>query len=76
MEVVKSPTVTAVTSLSEQSDFDHLTVDLVIELSWSVTEGDMSWTVTKTSHADKFDRFLGEISAEEGILVKEKLRNI
>ncbi len=44
MEVLRSHIVTAVKHVK----FDHLTVDLVIELSWFVTEGDLSWTVTKT----------------------------
>jgi hypothetical protein len=49
------------------------TADLVIELSGSVSAGDMSWTVTKTSRLHKVQR--AGISAEE-ILMNHKLTNI
>jgi hypothetical protein len=73
-EVLESHTVTAVKSLcfSTFAPF-YDTADLVVELAWSVTAGDMNWTATKTCPVH--DVQLEGISAEE-ILLNQKLRFI
>jgi hypothetical protein len=68
-ELLHSDTVTAVETLR----LHKATAQLVVELSWSVSQGDMNWTATRTSclHA-----VLREgISAQE-ILLHQKLRHI
>ncbi len=68
-DVLLSDTVTAVNSLKLKEE----TADLVIDLSWSITGGDMNWTVTKTTRLESVQR--EGISAEE-IFLNQKLRNI
>jgi hypothetical protein len=69
MEVLESDTVTAVKSLHLQTD----TASLVVELSWSFTEGDVNWTATKTLGLHSVQR--EGVSTEE-ILLDQKLRNL
>jgi hypothetical protein len=66
MDVLQSQEVTAVKSL----DLQRGTAELIVDLSWSVTQGHIKWTATKTSRLEPVARG-GILSIE--ILLHRKL---
>ena len=69
MDVLHSDTVTAVKKLYLAENY----ANVVIELTWSVSAGDMHWTVTKTSRLEHAER--RGISYQD-ILLNEKVSNL
>jgi Leucine-rich repeat (LRR) protein len=69
MEVLESDTVTAVNSIHLRA----MGADLVIELSGSVTEGDLNWTATRNY---KLKGLLRAGLTSKEILLNRKLRNL
>ncbi len=69
MELLDSEIVTAVKSLSLRDNKPLLS----IEQSWSVTEGDMKWTGTKTSHLQAVQ---GEGISSSAIIGHNKMRSL
>jgi hypothetical protein len=69
-DFLQSDTVVAVKSI----DFSQMaTAELVVYLSWSVTEGNMNWTATKTYYVSTVE--LRTVSAGD-ILLNPKLSNL